>query len=68
LSGHAADLMRREVFTVREDAPLTKVVQMIVEKRVKRLVVTDAAGRLVGMVDRQSLLRVIGRPGFAVYE
>lgn len=63
LSGRAADIMRREVFTVREDTPLVEVVRTLVEKRLKRLVVTDAAGRLVGMVDRQSLLRLIGREG-----
>jgi CBS domain-containing protein len=61
LSGRAAEVMRREVFAVREDAPLTEVVQIMVEKRVKRLVVVNAVGRLVGMVDRQSLLRIIGR-------
>jgi CBS domain-containing protein len=61
MSGRAADVMRRELFAVHENTPLTEVVQMLVEKRVKRLIVTDASGRLVGMVDRQSLLRVIGR-------
>jgi CBS domain-containing protein len=63
LSGRAADVMRREVFAVREDATLAEVVQALVEKQIKRLVVTDAAGRLVGMVDRQTLLRVISREG-----
>jgi CBS domain-containing protein len=63
LSGRAADVMRPEIFAVREDAPLTEVVQALVEKRIKRLVVTDTAGRLVGMVDRQTLLRVISREG-----
>jgi len=60
MSGRAADVMEREVFAVRHDAPLTEVVQTMLEKRVKRLVVTDREGRLMGMVDRQRLLRVIG--------
>ena len=59
ISGYAADVMVREVFTVREDTPLAEIVQTMIEKRVKRLVVTDTEGRLVGMVDRQSLLRAI---------
>jgi predicted transcriptional regulator len=59
LSGQAADVMVRQVFTVREDTPLTDVIVQMLEKRVKRLVVTDAEGRLVGMVDRQSLLRLV---------
>lgn len=59
LSGQAADVMSRQVFAVRQDTPLSQVVQMMIEKRVKRLVVTDAENRLVGMVDRQSLLRAV---------
>jgi predicted transcriptional regulator len=52
--------MVRQVFTVRQNAPLAEIVQTMIEKHVKRLVVTDAENRLVGMIDRQSLLRVIG--------
>lgn len=59
MSGRAADVMMRDVFKVRQEAPLAEVMQMMIDKRVKRLVVVDAAGHLVGMVDRQSLLRVI---------
>jgi CBS domain-containing protein len=59
MGGRATDVMAREVFSVRDDTPLAEIVQTMIDKRVKRLVVTDAQGRLVGMVDRQSLLRVI---------
>ncbi len=60
MGGRAADVMMGEVFKVREDTPLAEVMQIMIDKRVKRLVVVDAAGRLVGMVDRQSLLRAVG--------
>ena len=63
MSGRATDVMSRQVFAVHEDTPLDQVVQMMIEQRVKRLIVTDAENRLVGMVDRQSLLRVIGGEG-----
>lgn len=59
LSGQAADVMIRQVYTVHADAPLDEVVTLMLEKRVKRLVVTDAEGHLLGMVDRQSVLRLI---------
>jgi CBS domain-containing protein len=63
LTGRAADVMTHQVFAVHQDTPLAEVVLMMIDKRVKRLVVIDAEGRLAGMVDRQSLLRVIGSAG-----
>jgi len=60
ISGTAADVMERRVYTVRQDAPLSEVLQTMLSNRVKRLVVVDAERRLVGMVDRASLLRAIG--------
>lgn len=59
LSGQAADVMIRQVYSVHADTPLDEVITLMLEKRVKRLVVTDAEGRLLGMVDRQSVLRLI---------
>ena len=59
----ASDVMAREVFTVRENTPLAEVVQIMLDKHVKRLVVVDAEKRLVGMVDRQTVLRVIADEG-----
>jgi len=56
LAGRAADVMERQVYTVAEDAALADVLRIMLEHRVKRVVVTDAQGRLVGMVDRAALL------------
>lgn len=58
-SGSAAEVMTRSVLSVHEDTPLAEVVQIMLEKRVKRLVVVDGEGRLVGMVDRQSVLHAL---------
>ncbi|QLA15921.1 DUF190 domain-containing protein [Desulfolutivibrio sulfoxidireducens] len=56
-AGTAAEVMRTEVFTLPPDAPLSDVVRLLVEKKVKRLVVADSRGRLLGMVDRDTVLR-----------
>ncbi|MFN8485102.1 MAG: DUF190 domain-containing protein [Anaerolineae bacterium] len=55
----ASDVMAREVFTIRADAPILDAIEAMVERRVKRLVVVDEGGRLVGMVDRQRALQAI---------
>ena len=59
LRGEAGDVMSKDVFFVRPDTPLTEVIQTMVDKRIKRLVVGDEERRLVGMVSRESILRVM---------
>jgi Uncharacterized conserved protein len=54
------EAMRPDVFLVQEDAPLTEVLHRMMETGSKRLVVLDVAGRLRGMVDRDTVLKVIG--------
>ena len=55
----AVDVMSREVFAVQPDTPLTDVIRLMVDKQIKRLVVTDEEKRLAGMVSRESILRVM---------
>ena len=57
LSGTARDVMHTEVFCVPPDTDLADVVRLLVDKEIKRLVVTDGQGRLLGMVDRDAVLR-----------
>jgi hypothetical protein len=59
LEGAARDVMQTEVFSVLPETPLTEVIHLLLEKRVKRLVVADAEGRLRGMVDRDAVMRVL---------
>jgi CBS domain-containing protein len=59
LSGTAFDVMEKEIFTIHPETPLSEIVQVMTEKRVKRLVVVDQGQRLAGMVDRESILRMI---------
>ncbi len=55
----AANLMSPEVYMVYEDARPMDLIQHMVDQRVKRLVVVDRAHRLLGMVERQDMLRFI---------
>jgi CBS domain-containing protein len=58
-TGTAGEIMQTNVFTVPEDTSLMEVLQKMLSAKAKRLVVVDDAGRLLGMVDREALLRVI---------
>jgi len=61
LEGTAAEVMSREVLTVGPDAPLSEVIQTLMDKKVKRLVVADQKGHLLGMVDRDVILKALAR-------
>jgi CBS domain-containing protein len=54
------EAMEPDVFSVREDTPLSEVLRRMLETGGKRLVVLDEGGRLKGMVDRDSMLGIIG--------
>ena len=59
LEGTARDVMKTEVFTILPDTPLAVVINHFVEKKAKRLVVADADGRLLGLIDRETVMRVL---------
>ncbi len=52
----AGDLMVREVPTATQDTLLADAIAIMLRSKCKVLAVTDATGRLVGMVDRADLL------------
>lgn len=52
----AADLMTTPVLTIGAGASVIEALLLAVERRVKRLPVVDAAGRVVGIVSRPALL------------
>ena len=54
------EAMEQDVFSVRQDTPLSEVLRRMLETGGKRLVVLDAEGRLAGMVDRDRMLGIIG--------
>lgn len=58
-SGQAADIMITPVTVVNDDASIVEAIRLMVVRGVKRLPVVDSVDHLVGMVDRQSLLRAV---------
>ena len=58
----AAEVMKTQVVTIRDDAPLEEAIRIMLERVIKRLPVVDKDGRFRGMVSRDSLLRA----GFGV--
>jgi CBS domain-containing protein len=55
-AAQAEDLMSSPAVTVAEDAPLGQVAGLFRQKSVNRFPVTDANGRLVGIVSRGDLI------------
>jgi CBS domain-containing protein len=53
-----ADVMTRDVISVNADAPVTDIVELMEEHRVKRVPVIDG-DRVVGVVSRADLLRAL---------
>ena len=58
----AADVMTMPAITISPAAPLHEAARLMHDRQVKRLVVADDAGKLVGIVSRGDVLRVFLRP------
>lgn len=55
----AGDIMTREVATVRAETDLDSAGRLMATRRLKRLPVVDAEGRVVGIVSRSDILRSV---------
>ncbi len=53
-----AEVMKKDLVTVREETPIEEAVRLMVTHRLKRLPVVNQEDRFQGMVSRDSLLRV----------
>jgi CBS domain-containing protein len=53
--------MTTDIITARPDTPLAEVIAKLVEKKIKRIVVADDEGRLMGIVDRDAVLKALAR-------
>jgi CBS domain-containing protein len=58
----AGDLMTAPAVTIGPDAPVEEAARLMYDRRVKRLPVVDAAGRLLGIISRVDVLTVFSRP------
>jgi CBS domain-containing protein len=54
-----ADVMTSEFIYVRPDTKLTRVLQLMVEHRIRSLPVTDGDNRLVGIIAREDIVRAL---------
>lgn len=61
LEGTASEVMNPAVISVGPETPLPEVIRILVEKRIKRVVVADESGRLLGIVDRDVILKELAR-------
>ena len=59
----AGEAMQTGLDTVTEDRPLDEAIARMIEKGLKRLPVVDGEGRFLGLISRESLLRVGFSPG-----
>ncbi|NTU81746.1 MAG: CBS domain-containing protein [Chloroflexales bacterium] len=55
----AAEIMTSPVITVTPETPTAETIRLMMEHKVKRLPVVDAAGHLVGMVGRAAVLAAL---------
>jgi CBS domain-containing protein len=62
----AGDLMTATVVAVRPDDTVEHAAKLMYDRRVKRLPVTDAGGRLVGIISRADVLSVFDRTDEAI--
>ena len=51
----ARDLMRRDVFTIREDRPIAELIDLLVREHIHGCPVVDGSGELVGIVTQQDV-------------
>jgi CBS domain-containing protein len=58
----AGDLMSGPAVTIGPDAPVEEAARLMYDRRVKRLPVVNAAGRLLGIISRVDVLAVFSRP------
>lgn len=64
----ATQLMTTPVVTLAPDATLREAARLMHERKVKRLPVIDANGKVVGIVSRADLLKVFLRPDQEIFE
>jgi hypothetical protein len=59
IQGVARDVMTTDIITIPPEMSLPEVIRTLTERRVKRIVVVDGEGRLLGMVDRDTVLKCL---------
>jgi CBS domain-containing protein len=60
-----ADVMTSEFIYVGEDTRLTRVLQLMVDHRLRSMPVIDSDQRLAGMISREDVMRALQRCAYA---
>ncbi len=50
-------VMTKKVFTAREDTPTTEIAKLMTRRKINRVPIVDAAGKLIGIVTRADLVQ-----------
>lgn len=56
------------VFAVRPEASVAKVVALLVAERIGTVLVTDSAGRLIGIISERDIARALGKHGVRFFD
>jgi CBS domain-containing protein len=64
----ASEVMSSPAVTIGEDAPVAQAAALMQSRRVKRLPVVDADGRLRGILSRADVLTVFERPDHEIWD
>ncbi len=59
LEDRIGDIMNIKVFTVSTDTPLTRVLELMVETRIRSFPVVDAENKLLGIISRQDIMKML---------
>jgi CBS domain-containing protein len=52
-----AKVMKKKVYTATEETPVTELARLMSRRRINRVPIVDAAGKLIGIVTRADLIR-----------
>ena len=52
-------IMNQRVFTVSTDTPLTRVLELMVETRIRSFPVVDTDNRLLGVISREDIMKLL---------
>jgi molybdopterin-containing oxidoreductase family membrane subunit len=55
----ASDIMTSPAITAQEETPMRDIIRIITERKIKRIIIVDAAGRAAGIVSRIDIVRAL---------
>lgn len=59
LGDHVGDIMTTPALTISPDANIAEAVRIMTDKRIRRLIVVDEKGTLIGIITRADILKAV---------